>query len=80
MLYSTELFSVKCFYINKYNQSKNQPENKITLAEDYISTVANYLTAEMNESDVYGKPTTKKQMMYKTILHLTVYVFHFAPK
>jgi hypothetical protein len=31
----------------------NLPEwcqNKITLAEDYISTVANYLTAEMNES------------------------------
>jgi hypothetical protein len=41
----------------------NLPEwcqNKITLAEDYISTVANYLTAEMNESDVYGKPTTEK--------------------
>ena len=41
----------------------NLPEwcqNKITLAEDYISTVANYLTAEMNESDVYGKPTTAK--------------------
>ena len=41
----------------------NLPEwcqNKITLAEDYISTVANYLTAEMNESDVYGKPTTTK--------------------
>jgi len=32
--------------------SDNLPEwcqNKITLAEDYISTVANYLTAEMNE-------------------------------
>ncbi len=31
----------------------NLPEwcqNKITIAEDYISTVANYLTAEMNES------------------------------
>ena len=41
----------------------NLPEwcqNKITLAEDYISTVANYLTAEMNESDVYGKPTIEK--------------------
>ena len=41
----------------------NLPEwcqNKITLAEDYISTVANYLTAEMSESDVYGKPTTEK--------------------
>jgi hypothetical protein len=41
----------------------NLPEwcqNKITLAEDYISTVANYLTAEMSESDVYGKPTTAK--------------------
>ena len=41
----------------------NLPEwcqNKITLAEDYISTVANYLTAEVNESDVYGKPTTAK--------------------
>jgi hypothetical protein len=33
----------------------NLPEwcqNKITLAEDYISTVANYLTAEMNEEVV----------------------------
>ena len=33
--------------------SDNLPEwcqNKITVAEDYISTVANYLTAEMNES------------------------------
>ena len=35
-------------------------QSKITLAEDYISTVANYLTAEVNESDVYGKPTTAK--------------------
>jgi hypothetical protein len=34
------------------DDADNLPEwcqNKITLAEDYISTVANYLTAEMNE-------------------------------
>jgi len=35
------------------DDADNLPEwcqNKITLAEDYISTVANYMTAEMNES------------------------------
>ena len=48
---------------NMIEDADNLPEwcqNKITLAEDYISTVANYLTAEMSESDVYGKPTTEK--------------------
>lgn len=41
----------------------NLPEwcqNKITLAEDYISTVANYLTAEMSESVVQeGRPSQR---------------------
>ena len=47
------------------DDADNLPEwcqNKITLAEDYISTVANYLTAEMNEEvesideeDAYSK-------------------------
>jgi len=39
----------------------NLPEwcqNKITLAEDYISTVANYLTAEMNEGAIPAKEKT----------------------
>lgn len=42
----------------------NLPEwcqNKITLAEDYVSTVANYLTAEMNETveSGHGDPSKK---------------------
>jgi hypothetical protein len=39
----------------------NLPEwcqNKITLAEDYISTVANYMTAEMNEGAIPAKEKT----------------------
>lgn len=46
------------------DDADNLPEwcqNKITLAEDYISTVANYLTAEMNEEietlEEKNKPT-----------------------
>jgi hypothetical protein len=45
------------------DDDENLPEwcqNKVTLAEDYISTVANYLTAEMNEEvelDEENKPT-----------------------
>jgi hypothetical protein len=39
-------------------------QSKITLAADYIQTSCDYLTSEMdesvNESDVYGKPTTEK--------------------
>jgi hypothetical protein len=38
---------------NMIDDDDNLPEwcqNKVTLAEDYISTVANYLTAEMNEA------------------------------
>ena len=39
-------------------------QSKITLAADYIQTSCDYLTSEMdesvNESDVYGKPTTAK--------------------
>ena len=38
--------------INMLSDEENLPEwcqNKITLAEDYVSTVANYMTAEMNE-------------------------------
>ena len=48
----------------------NLPEwcqNKITLAEDYISTVANYLTAEMNEEFVKtGKEATHNKTGEKT--------------
>ncbi len=43
--------------IDMLEDSDNLPEwcqSKITLAEDYVSTVANYMTAEMNEqSDVF---------------------------
>ncbi|NBP69932.1 MAG: hypothetical protein EBR30_03975 [Cytophagia bacterium] len=38
------------------DDAENLPEwcqNKVTLAEDYISTVANYMTAEMNEEVEY---------------------------
>jgi predicted RNA binding protein YcfA (HicA-like mRNA interferase family) len=38
--------------IDMLSDEENLPEwcqNKITLAEDYVSTVANYMTAEMNE-------------------------------
>ena len=41
----------------------NLPEwcqNKITLAEDYISTVANYMTAEMNEEVQLGEEQHKE--------------------
>jgi hypothetical protein len=48
----------------------NLPEwcqNKITLAEDYISTVANYLTAEMNEEwSKTGKEATHRETGEKT--------------
>jgi len=48
----------------------NLPEwcqNKITLAEDYISTVANYLTAEMNEEwSKTGKEATHNKTGEKT--------------
>ena len=43
------------------DDADNLPEwcqNKITLAEDYISTVANYLTAEMNEGAIPAKEKT----------------------
>ena len=43
------------------DDADNLPEwcqNKITLAEDYISTVANYLTAEMSESAIPAKEKT----------------------
>lgn len=52
--------------------SDNLPEwcqNKITLAEDYISTVANYLTAEMNEETSWsktGKEATHRETGEKT--------------
>ena len=43
------------------DDADNLPEwcqNKITLAEDYISTVANYLTAEMSEGAIPAKEKT----------------------
>ena len=43
------------------DDADNLPEwcqNKITLAEDYISTVANYLTAEMSEGVIQSKEKT----------------------
>ena len=43
------------------DDADNLPEwcqNKITLAEDYISTVANYLTAEMSEGAILAKEKT----------------------
>ena len=43
------------------DDADNLPEwcqNKITLAEDYISTVANYMTAEMNEGAIPAKEKT----------------------
>ena len=50
--------------IDMLEDNDNLPEwcqNKVTLAEDYISTVANYMTAEMNEEVEYleekNKPT-----------------------
>lgn len=50
--------------IDMLEDDDNLPEwcqNKVTLAEDYISTVANYMTAEMNEEVEYleekNKPT-----------------------
>lgn len=42
--------------IDLVKDEQNLPEwcqNKVTLAEDYISTVANYMTAEMNEEVEY---------------------------
>jgi len=42
--------------IDMVKDEDNLPEwcqNKVTLAEDYISTVANYMTAEMNEEVEY---------------------------
>ena len=56
----------------------NLPEwcqNKITLAEDYISTVANYLTAEMNEEAGASKKKEEKfhmnldKLVHKTFGH-----------
>ena len=46
--------------------SDNLPEwvqSKITLAEDYMSTVANYLSAEMSEE--YERPIKKDPSLYK---------------
>jgi hypothetical protein len=56
----------------------NLPEwcqNKVTLAEDYISTVANYLTAEMNEEAGASKKKEEKfhmdldKLVHKTFGH-----------
>ena len=50
--------------IDLVKDEQNLPEwcqNKVTLAEDYISTVANYMTAEMNEEvkDEYARKVDK---------------------
>jgi len=48
---------------NMIEDDENLPEwcqNKITLAEDYISTVTNYMTAEMNEETIQeGRPSQR---------------------
>ena len=60
----------------------NLPEwcqNKITLAEDYISTVANYLTAEMNEEvDLQEKSDDYEVKQSKT--DLDVHHVHYKGK
>jgi len=66
--------------IDMLDDKDNLPEwcqNKITLAEDYVSTVANYMTAEMSESvDRYGsaasetyqqKPNKEEMKKYKKV-------------
>ena len=49
------------------DDAENLPEwcqNKVTLAEDYISTVANYMTAEMNEAVKKPNATTRHLRQY----------------
>ena len=60
----------------------NLPEwcqNKITLAEDYISTVANYLTAEMSEETEIQEDEKKVNSNFKSLApkddHHTYYKF-----
>jgi len=60
----------------------NLPEwcqNKITLAEDYISTVANYLTAEMSEETEIQEDEKKTDDKFKSLApkddHHTYYKF-----
>ena len=60
----------------------NLPEwcqNKITLAEDYISTVANYLTAEMSEETEIQEDEKKPDDKFKSLApkddHHTYYKF-----
>ena len=66
--------------IDMLDDKDNLPEwcqNKITLAEDYVSTVANYMTAEMSEAvDRYGsaasetyqqKPNKEEMKKYKEV-------------